>query len=144
LPYRGKSSILIELHYEVWPQNFEVLLFRLQLKGLQPVIAHPERYRALFRRSDLLASALNRGAVALLDLMSLVGRYGESCQRAAERMLEEGLYDAACSDAHRPSDVEHVARGIERLRILVGREAAERLLGENPRRIAQGNYERDE
>jgi protein-tyrosine phosphatase len=73
--------------------------------------------------------------------MSLVGRYGRASQRAAERMLDEGVYYAACSDAHRPTDVEHVEDAIGRLIDLVGEEEAEELLSENPRRILSGNVE---
>jgi hypothetical protein len=64
-----------------------------------------------------------------------------SSGRAAERMLEEGAYDAACTDSHRPDDVAMVAKAIERLRELVGREETELLLGAHPNAILEGTYE---
>jgi protein-tyrosine phosphatase len=73
--------------------------------------------------------------------MSLVGRYGSRPRRAAERMLEEGVYYAACSDSHRPSDVDIVAEAIKRLERLVGKEEAGELLGENPRKILEGTVD---
>jgi protein-tyrosine phosphatase len=76
-----------------------------------------------------------------LDLMSLVGRYGDRPRRVAERMLEEGAYDIACSDAHRPEDVDHVARAIERLRALIGRDEAHALLATNPAGVLDGSYD---
>lgn len=141
LPYRGGRAILVEFRYEAWPQRIEDQLFRMQLKGLRPLIAHPERYHALFERTDSLDPLLDVGAMTLLDTMSLVGKYGSRCQRAAERMLEEGAYDAACSDAHRPEDVEVMARAIDRLRALVGADEAHALLAERPRGILEGTYE---
>jgi protein-tyrosine phosphatase len=72
--------------------------------------------------------------------MSLMGKYGEQPKRAAERMLEEGAYDAACSDAHRPEDIDVMARAIERLKKLVGKEEADALLGSNARQILEGTY----
>ena len=141
LPYPGGKAALIEFHYEVWPRNVEQRFFDMHLAGVRPVLAHPERYAALFRRTDPLDPLLDQGVVALLDLMSLVGRYGRSTQRAAERMVDEGVYYAACTDSHRPGDVALVREAIERLRELVGDEETEELLAENPRRILSGDVE---
>jgi protein-tyrosine phosphatase len=131
----------VELHYELWPLRLEARFFDMQVRGVRPVLAHPERYAALFRNTDPLDPLLEVGTVALLDLMSLVGRYGRASQRAAERMLEEGVYYAACTDTHRPGDVELVARAIERLAVLVGPDESRELLGENPARVLSGRVE---
>lgn len=141
MPYPGAKAALVELHYEIWPMRLEARFFEMQVRGVRPVLAHPERYAALFRTTDPLDPMLEVGTVALLDLMALVGRYGRASRRAAERMLEEGVYYAACTDAHRPGDVELVAEAIERLRALVGDEETEELLAENPRRILAGDVE---
>ena len=104
------------------------------------MIAHPERYATLATLTDPLDALLDAGAMTQLDLMSLVGRYGDRPRRVAERMLEEGAYDIACSDAHRPEDVEHVARAIDRLRALVGDEQTDALLATNPAGVLDGSY----
>ncbi len=141
MPYPGGKAALVELHYENWPIRLEERFFEMQVRGVRPVLAHPERYAALFRTTDPLDPMLEVGTVALLDVMSLVGRYGRASQRAAERMLEEGVYYAACSDAHRPTDVPVVAQAIDRLRALVGDEETRELLADNPRRILDGRVE---
>lgn len=141
MPYPGGKAALVELHYEIWPLRLEERFFEMLVRGVRPVLAHPERYAALFRKTDPLDPMLEVGTVALLDLMSLVGRYGRAPRRAAERMLDEGVYYAACSDAHRPSDVPLVAEAIERLRALVGDEEADALLADNPARILNGTVE---
>lgn len=138
LPYPGGKAALVEFHYDVWPQRVEGVFWEMQRAGVVPVLAHPERYAGLRRRTDPLDPLLDVGVVCLLDLMSLVGRYGRSAKATAERMLEEGVYEAACSDSHRPSDVERVERAIERLRELTGDEEAEFLLREGPQRILDG------
>lgn len=141
MPYPGGKAALVELHYEVWPMRLEERFFEMQVRGIRPVLAHPERYAALFKTTDPLDPMLEVGTVALLDVMALVGRYGRASRRAAERMLDEGVYYAACSDAHRPTDVELVAEAIERLRELCGDEEASELLADNPRRILSGEVE---
>lgn len=138
LPYPGEKAALVEFHYEMWPMRVEEKLFEMHVRGVRPVLAHPERYAALFKKTDPLDPLLEVGCVGLLDLMSLVGRYGRRPKKAAERMLDEGVYYAACTDSHRPSDVALVAEAIERLRDRVGDEEAEELLADNPRRILSG------
>ena len=141
VPYPGGKAALVELPPERLPLRLEHCFFEMHVKGVRPVLAHPERYRPFFKRTDDLDPLLDAGALPLLDLMSLVGRYGRRPRKAAERMLEEGVYYAACSDAHKPEDVELVRDAIAKLRKRVGDEEAEELLGENPRRILAGTAE---
>jgi protein-tyrosine phosphatase len=140
VPYPGGKAALVEFHYDLWPKRVEERFFEMQLAGVRPVLAHPERYTTLFKKTDAIDPLLEVGCVALLDLMSLVDRYGKASRRAAERMLDEGVYYAACSDSHRPGDVELVGEAIERLRI-AGDEEADELCGENPSRILAGTVE---
>jgi protein-tyrosine phosphatase len=139
LPYPGAKAALVELPPERLPLRLEHVFFEMRVRGVRPILAHPERYRAFYDESDALDPLLDAGAIPQLDLMSLVGRYGRQPQRAAERLLSEGLYYLACSDAHRAVDVDLVRDAIARLRALVGREEADALMGENPRRILAGN-----
>ena len=141
MPYPGGHAALVEFHYEVWPHRVEDRFFEMMLQGVRPVLAHPERYAVLYRDTDPLDPFLEVGAVALLDVMSLVGRYGRRSRRAAERMLDEGVYYAACTDAHRPSDVKLVEQAISRLHELVGEEESRELLSDNPASILTGDVE---
>ena len=141
LPYSGGKALLIELPPERLPLGLPDRCFRMRVRGLLPVLAHPERYTPLFASSAPIERLVEMGVVCLLDVMSLVGKYGRKPQRAAERMLEEGVYLAACSDSHRVVDVEYVAAGIERLVALVGEEGASDLLAENPRAVLRGEVE---
>ena len=68
----------------------------------------------------------------------MIGKYGRSTQKCAEELLERGLYHAACSDAHRPSDIAEVAAGIARLRALYGDEEVTFMLREGPENLLAG------
>ncbi len=138
LPYPGGHALLLELPPERFPLGLAARCFQMQVRGVRPVIAHPERYPPLFRSSEPVAKLLDAGVLAQLDLMSLVDQYGRAPRKAAERMLREGAYYLACSDCHRPEHLERVAAGIERLRRLVGDEHAHRLLADHPAGILEG------
>ncbi len=105
------------------------------------MLAHPERYRAVWKDITVLDPLLDGGAVLLLDVAALAGKYGRATEKAALRLLAEGYYEAACSDAHRAEDVVEVARGIERLTSLEGAEETDYLLREGPLSILKGTVE---
>jgi protein-tyrosine phosphatase len=138
LPYPGGHAALVEFPPESLPLRIEDRFFRMMVRGVRPVIAHPERYMPIWRNSEPLEKLVDLGALSLLDLMSLMGKYGRRPQRAAEELLELGIYYAACSDSHKAEDVELVGRGIERLVALVGDAEAQLLLSEHPRSILDG------
>lgn len=141
LPYPGQRAVLLEFSYEAFPLRLADRLFDLRRLGLRPVIAHPERYRPLWKSPGVLDPLLDAGAVLLLDVAALVGKYGRAPQKAAEKLLEDGYYDAACSDAHRPSDIDEVAQGIHRLEREYGEEETAWLLREGPEKILAGTLD---
>jgi protein-tyrosine phosphatase len=138
LPYPGGSAVLLEFYDSSFPPRVERLFEQLRERGLLPVIAHPERYRVIWERPSLLDRLLDSGAVALLDVAALVGKYGRQPQRCAERLLETESYHAACSDAHRPRDVPDVARGIELVRRRYGDAEVDALFCRGPLEILAG------
>lgn len=138
LPYPGGHAVLVELGQGPFPARLQHRFFDLRRAGLVPVLAHPERYDPVWKDDACLDPLLDAGAHLLLDVCALVGKYGRAPQRAAEKLLEEDAYEAACSDAHRPRDVDVVVEAIERLEKLVGAAEAQRLLSEGPRGILRG------
>jgi protein-tyrosine phosphatase len=135
LPYPGGRAALVEFPSQAFPLRVENRFFDLKRRGITPVLAHPERYQPVWRDDGCLEPLLDAGACLLLDAGALVGKYGKAAQRAAEKLLEEEAYEAACSDAHRPEDVEVVVRAILRLETLVGKDETHRLLAEGPKEI---------
>jgi protein-tyrosine phosphatase len=138
LPYPGGKAVLLEFYAVDFPPVVARCFAELRRAGLLPVIAHPERYRCLWNSLDPLERLVDAGAAALLDTAALVGKYGKNPQKAAEAILELGLYHAACSDAHRVADVADVARGMKRIEQLYGKEERELLFDSGPRALLEG------
>lgn len=138
LPYPGGRAILLEFYSSDFPLTVDHRLADIRRSGLLPVIAHPERYEPLWKDSEVLERLLDVGCVALLDAAALVGRYGKKAQKCARAMLERGLYRAACSDAHRRTDVEATAKSITWITDEYGREEVEELFLAGPEAILAG------
>jgi protein-tyrosine phosphatase len=130
-----KRAVLVELPPHAFPLRIDRRFFDLSRAGLRPVLAHPERYQPVWKDDRCLDPLLDVGACLLLDVCALIGKYGRASQKAAEKLLDDEAYEAACSDAHRPEDTELVEEAIEVLTKRVGAAETDRLLGAGPRGI---------
>lgn len=130
--------VLVELPYTSPVPVLPELLFRIRLKGLTPLIAHPERCLE-FERPGRAAEAVRSGALLQLDVGALNGRYGRNARRLSHAFLGEGLYAVAATDLHGPVGArEWVGAALETLRSKVGGEGVTRLLSAHPRRLMEG------
>ncbi|MBI2893502.1 MAG: protein tyrosine phosphatase [Deltaproteobacteria bacterium] len=139
--YGEGRAALVEFPPQAIPIGARDRFFEMRIKGCRPVLAHPERYAEAWKGSEKIEPLADGGAIFLVDLPSLAGKFGRSPRRTAERLLDEGLARALCSDAHRPSDLRHVEDGMERARRLVGDEGLVELLASNPREVLAGRFE---
>lgn len=138
VPYPGHRAALLEFYAMDLPHRLDRSFAQLRRNGLTPVIAHPERYRAIWKAPHTLERMLDAGAVALLDANALTGKYGRTPKRIARQLLEQGLYHAACSDAHRPSDVTELKTAMQWLTREYGSDEVDTLFRIGPQQILQG------
>jgi protein-tyrosine phosphatase len=131
-PLNGGKVMLIEAPYTTPLAALGDIIFRLKLKGVQPLIAHPERCME-FERKGRAAEAVNLGAYLQLDIAALVGRYGPVAKKLARQFLDEGLYAVAASDMHSPVGADKwLAESIKALEKAVGASGLKTLLEKNP------------
>ena len=130
---------LIEFPLNSLPHRFEEELFRLQLSGFMPIIAHPERNMMLARDVKKLFELSRRGILFQVNARSLTGGHRKAAKKVAERLVAEGAAQFVASDAHnsvsRPLILSQARRAVEKL---VGAETAEELFYLNPQRAIQG------
>jgi protein-tyrosine phosphatase len=137
-PLGAGGYLLVEAPYTSPLPALTDLIFRMKLKGVTPLIAHPERCME-FERDGRAADAVQAGARLQLDVGALVGRYGPRAKKLARAFLEDGLYAVAASDLHSPVGArEWVGKSIAELRARAGEQAAQALLSANPARILAG------
>lgn len=131
--------VMIEIPDQTVPPNFEEWLFGMRLKGITPILTHPERNVAIRGDIDFLAKIVNMGVLVQVTAMGLTGHFGNAVERTTRQMLERGLVHVIATDAHssesRPP-VLSAARDVAAS--LVGEEDAWHLVQKNPRSILEG------
>ncbi len=130
--------VLAELPYTSPVPTLTDILFRIRLKGVTPVLAHPERCLE-FERKGRADEVVRAGALLQLDVGALTGRYGGTAKKLARAFLEEGLYAVGATDLHGPVGArEWVGKALEELRSRAGERAFSRMMGSSPARLLAG------
>ena len=102
------SHILIENSFIQEPWNLDNLVFDLQVRGLVPILAHPERYSYYYSQKKRLNALHDAGLKLQINLLSLAGAYGPAERSMAEHLIKQGLVDFIGTDIHRRSHVEKI------------------------------------
>ncbi len=132
------AYVLVEAPYTSPVPALTEIIFRVKLKGVTPVIAHPERCME-FARKGRARDAVQAGAVLQLDIGALIGRYGSEAKKLARTFLGEGLYGIGATDLHGPVGArEWVGKSLKELRSRAGDRAFDQLMSTHPGRILKG------
>ncbi|WP_369964704.1 tyrosine-protein phosphatase [Mammaliicoccus lentus] len=92
--------LLLELPSDHIPAFATRLIYEIQNKGFVPIIAHPERNKAIAKDINLLFELINIGALSQMTASSLTGDFGKSVQKISIEMIEHRLVHFIASDAH--------------------------------------------
>ena len=94
------NYMLIEFPMIIVPDNFEETFFQLKLKGITPILAHPERYRFVQEDIKKLEKLKEMGVLFQIDAGSIIGHFGVKTKKISMNMLSRGFCHLIGSDAH--------------------------------------------
>lgn len=140
LPTIGDTNyLLVEFDFGESQSYMTEMLDALTQAGYRPVVAHPERYRAVQGNLQLLRSWFDLGYVLQLNKGSVLGAFGGRVEHTANQILQEGLAHVIASDAHGSNmRTPHMGSVTQLLRDRCGPEYARILTRLNPARLIQG------
>jgi len=92
----------------------------VEAAGFVPVLAHPERNRAVAADPECVRPLAEQGALLCLNAPSVLGRHGSSAERTAWALLDAGLIRVAASDAHSAGRPPTLDRAYEAVRGRLG------------------------
>ncbi|MFU8795092.1 MAG: tyrosine-protein phosphatase [Dethiobacteria bacterium] len=131
--------LLLELpFFQPLPPYTEELLFSLSVKGIRPVIPHPERVSAFQQDPALLHKMAASGAVYQLTWGALTGRLGPEPERITRYMVEANLAHLFATDAHNfAGRLMEVGNSVKVLEDMLGPGSSETYLISRPRAIIE-------
>ncbi|MEO5684479.1 MAG: CpsB/CapC family capsule biosynthesis tyrosine phosphatase [Chitinophagaceae bacterium] len=99
LTISGKK-VLVEFSFIAAPIDLKEQLFNLQIKGYEPVLAHPERYAYFAGHKTVFDDFKSMGCLFQLNLLSLAGYYGRVPQELAHWLISKNYIDFVGTDLH--------------------------------------------
>ncbi|MBT9139107.1 MAG: Tyrosine-protein phosphatase YwqE [Syntrophomonadaceae bacterium] len=136
LTLNGSRYVLTELPMMVFPLYTEEFLYRLQLSGFVPIIAHPERNEGIIRKPELLYRLVDLGSLAQINTGSITGFFGQAVQKCAQKIIKRKMAHAIATDAH--SDGRRMPAMSNCLKVLnnwIGQKEANKLANLTPAAI---------
>lgn len=93
--------ILVELPFHNQIVNLEDIIYELKIKGLIPIIAHPERYSYFQNNYKEVDRLREEGFLFQGNYASILGYYGKESQKLLKYMLKKQYIDYLGTDVHR-------------------------------------------
>lgn len=132
--------LLVEPPAALVPEYTGKVFYELQLQGVTPIIAHPERNVDFAREPDLLHELVSHGALVQITAGSLTGLLGSAAAATARAFLKQGCVHFIATDAHTAGDhrapvLSDAAKEAVRL---ADEEEGQNLVTGNPARAIRG------
>lgn len=102
----SRNLVLVEFSLAHPSMSLKDILFDMQMKGYQPVIAHPERYIYLEKNKEFYEELKDIGCWFQLNLLALTGHYGKSVLQLANYLIKKGQYELIGTDLHHPRHLQ--------------------------------------
>ena len=132
--------VLVEPPHHVAPVKIEEFFFNLQVAGYVPILTHPERLSWIEVQYPAIQRMARAGVWMQITAGSLVGNFGRTPLKWANRMLDEGCVHILASDAHEARVRKPVlSKGRELAAKRVGAEEAQRLVETRPLAILRND-----
>lgn len=104
------NHILVEMSYLRSSDNLDKTIYKLQLNGYKPILAHPERYGYYHDNYEAFSIMKSKGVKLQLNALSLSDYYGDKINKTAIRLLQDGLYDFFGTDTHKMRHLNQLER----------------------------------
>jgi protein-tyrosine phosphatase len=128
------SYLLVEFADFLIPHNIGDTFYEFTVKGMRPIITHPERNPVLQKEPQRMAEWIRTGCLVQITASSLSGRWGKRAQAMSGELLEKNWVHFIATDAHNTESRKPGMRGAyEGVSKRFGAETAQRLCIDNPR-----------
>ena len=92
--------VLVEFSLHQQMMGCDEMIFDMQMKGYEVILAHPERYPYLNVHGERMEQLKNQGVYFQVNVLSLGGFYGEEAKKRAQQLIEKGWVEFLGTDTH--------------------------------------------
>ncbi|WP_222933153.1 tyrosine-protein phosphatase, partial [Fulvivirga aurantia] len=108
----GNNYMLFETSFMNQPFYLNEFIFKAKSRGINPILAHPERYAYIQSNPDLIDDLITRGVYLQLNINSITGYYSRQVRKMAERMIDNKKIHFLGSDCHNKNHLQVMQRSV--------------------------------
>ena len=109
----GYKKIITSPHtYMNPPDNLFHVIFKMQLLGYKPILAHPERYNFWHKDFEKYEAFIDKGVLLQLNINSLTGYYSLDTKKIAEQMIDKNMISFLGTDCHHMGHINLIKEAI--------------------------------
>jgi protein-tyrosine phosphatase len=101
-----ERHVLVEFSFITTPLNFKERIFNMQIRGYQPVLAHPERYLYFAKDRSMYDELKDAGCLFACNMLSFTGHYGKAPQELGQYLFKKDYIDYLGTDLHHARHLE--------------------------------------
>lgn len=135
----NSKYLLIEFPMNEKPKDINNIIYELKIKGIIPIIAHPERYDYVEKNPNLVLEWIEEGALLQSNYGSIIGVYGSGPQKTIKKLLKKDLIEFLATDIHYPNNKIYLNMDKirKKLKKLISEERFIELTNTNPKNIIE-------
>lgn len=135
----NSKYLLIEFPMNEKPKDINNIIYELKIKGIIPIIAHPERYDYVEKNPNLVLEWIEEGALLQSNYGSIIGVYGSGPQKTIKKLLKKDLIEFLATDIHYPNNKIYLNMDKirKKLKKLITEERFIELTNTNPKKIIE-------
>ncbi|MCH3965050.1 MAG: exopolysaccharide biosynthesis protein [Clostridium sp.] len=99
----GTDYMLVEFSMEKMPHGGFDIIYELKIRGIRPIMAHPERYRYIIENPENINEFIDEGCLIQINAGSICGKFGSRVKKTADILVKNGICSFIGSDAHSSS-----------------------------------------
>lgn len=134
----GTEYVLIEFSEAHNLSYIRERCYSLLCSGYIPIIAHAERYSALYKKYDEIENLVNMGVMIQMNASSITGADGFGMKGFCKKIMKLNLLHFVGSDAHNLTDRKPcIGKCTAYMKKVMGEEYVKRILVDNPTRLIE-------
>ena len=136
LKLANSKYMLIELPINSKVNYLDYIIYYLETVGIKLILAHPERYRIVQEKPELIEEWVKKGCLIQCNFGSILGMYGSTCKKMMKHLLKKDLVHFVASDCHNQGGIYlKVPKAVKKIEKLIGKEKTYKITTLNQQKI---------
>ena len=136
LKLANSRYMLIELPMNSSINYLDHIIYYLDTIGVKFILAHPERYRIVQEKPELVEEYVEKGCLMQCNFGSILGMYGNEPKKVMKHLLKKDLVHFVASDCHNKGGVYlKVPKAVKKIEKIIGKEKTYEITTLNQQKI---------